>query len=213
MMDYESLAASRITNVFRDKPRVREVIVSMPRQLTIFEQVAEQVRNERGLDLAIGVQLDKIGELIGEKRLGRPDEEYRLSIRFRIFVNISKGRPSDVNYVVKFLTKGDDIQYLESYPATVYMFSSGYDANSSLPDNVQEVAPAAICNIPTAVSFGEMPFRLDEDDEGELAGVQLGVFVALTRKRIKTISGKRIRVTFGNEVLPSVPRLNGVFQA
>lgn len=212
-MIYEDLATNRITNVFRDKPRVREVIVALPKQLTIFEIVADQVRNERGIDLAIGVQLDKIGELIGERRLGRPDEEYRLAIRFRIFVNISKGRPSDVNYVVKFLTKGDDIQYLESYPATVYMFSSGYSANAQLPDNVQEVAPAAICDIPTAVSFGEMPFRLDEDDEGELGGVQLGVFVSLTRKRIKTISGKRIRVRFGNRELPAVPRLNGVFQA
>lgn len=212
-MDYEEIAASRLTNVFKDKPRVRELVVALPRQLSVFEQVADQVKNERGLDLAIGVQLDRLGEIVGEKRLGRTDDDYRRALQFRIFVNISKGRPSDVNYVVQYLSKGDDVQYIESYPATVYMFTSGYGANSNLPDNTQEVAPAAICNIPVTVSFGEEPFRLGDDEEGELAGLQLDVLVSLQRKRLKTVSGKRIRLRTGTTVLPSPPRLNGVFQA
>lgn len=211
MMDYEEIARSRITNVFANKPRVTEVIVAMPRQLTIFEQIADQVRNERGLDLAIGVQLDALGALVGEVRQGRGDEEYRRAIRFRIFVNISKGRPSDLIYVTQYLSNGDDIQYLESYPATVYMFTSGFESDADINDNVQEVAPAAICDVPVVVSFGDVPFRLDDD--GELAGVQLGVFVTLARKRLMTLSGKRIRVRQDYQVLPTIERLSGVFQA
>lgn len=211
MMDYEGIARDRLTNVFADKPRVVRLVTALPRQLTIFEQVADQVRNERGIDSAIGVQLDRLGVMVGEVRRGRPDDEYRKAIRFRIFVNISKGRPSDLNYVTKFLSEGDDVQYLESYPATVYMFTSGYGADQYLPENVQEVSPAAICDVPVAVSFGEEPFRLDDD--GELAGVQLGVFVTLARKRLMTLNGKRIRIRQDYAVLPAVPRLTGVFQA
>lgn len=211
MMDYEGIARSRITSVFTGKPRIEELIVAMPRQLTIFEQVADQVRNERGLDLAIGVQLDALGLIVGESRRGRDDEAYRRAIRFRVFVNISKGRPSDLIYVTQYLSAGDDVQYLESYPATVYMFTSGYDANSNIDDDVQEVAPAAISDVPVVVSFGDEPFRLDED--GELAGVQLGVLFSMSLKRLTTVSGKRIRVRHGYDILPTIQRLSGVFQA
>lgn len=210
MMDYEGIARSRITSVFTGKPRIEELIVAMPRQLTIFEQVADQVRNERGLDLAIGVQLDALGLIVGESRQGRDDEAYRRAIRFRVFVNISKGRPSDLIYVTQYLTAGDDVQYIEAYPATVYMFTSGYDATATIDDDVQEVAPAAICDVPVVVSFGDDPFRLDED---ELGGVQLGVFVTLTRKRLLSMSGKRIRVRHDYDELPTTERLSGVFQA
>lgn len=218
MIDYEDIASRRITSVFEDKPRVREVIVAMPRQLTIFEQVADQVRDERSVDLAIGVQLDKVGEIVGEPRQGRDDETYRQAIKFRIFVNVSKGRPSDVITATKILTQGDDIQYLESYPATVYMFTDGYLANEDIPSQIQEVAPAAISDIPVVASFGETPFRTSNpttaiDDDSELAGVQLGVFVGLNFKRLLTINNKRLRIRQDYKVLASVPRLNGVFQA
>ena len=217
MMDYEDTAARRITSVFEDKPRVREVIVAMPRQLTIFEQVADQVRDERSVDLAIGIQLDKVGEIVGESRQGRDDETYRQAIKFRIFVNVSKGRPSDVITATKTLTQGDDIQYLESYPATVYMFSDGYMNNADIPAQVQEVAPAAISDIPVVASFGETPFRTSNpttaiDDESELAGVQLGVFVGLGFQRLLTVNNRRLRIRQDYQVLPAVPRLNGVFQ-
>lgn len=210
MMDYEDIARRRLTSVLADKPRVRELVVAMPRQLTIFEQVADQVRNERGLDLAIGVQLDALGLIVGEPRRGRNDEAYRRAIRFRIFVNISKGRPSDLIYVTQYISGGDDVQYLESYPATAYMFTSGYDVNSDIHDAVQEVSPAAISDVPVVVSIGDDPFRLDDD---ELGGVQLGVFVTLTRNRLVGMSGKRIRVRNSYQLLPTIERLSGVFQA
>lgn len=218
MIDYEDIASQRITSVFQESPRVKEVIVAMPRQLTIFEQTADQVRDERAIDLAIGVQLDKVGEIVGESRQGRDDETYRQAIKFRIFVNVSKGRPSDVYTATKTLTQADDVQYLESYPATVYMYSNGYMVSDDIPPAVQEVAPAAISDIPIVVSIGETPFRASNattaiDDESELAGVQLGVFVSLSFKRLLTVNNRRMRIRQDYQVLPSNPRLNGVFQA
>lgn len=216
MMDYESIAAARLTSVFKDKPRIREVVVALPRQLSIFEQVADQVKNERGLDVAVGVQLDRLGEIIGEKRLGRTDEDYRRVLQFRIFVNISKGRPSDVNYVVKFLSQGDDVQYLESYPASVYMFTSGYEANATISTSAQEVSPAAIANIPVAVSFGDKPLRVSGighgDEDAELSGLQLGVFSSFTGDRLVTLGGKRIRVRFGHSYVYNGQHMAGVYQ-
>lgn len=216
-MDYESIALSRLTGFFEAKPRVRGVVGSLPQQLTILEAVANQVKNERSIDTAIGIQLDKVGDIVGEKRRGRDDETYRQAIKFRVFVNVSKGRPSDLIQATLTLTQADDVQYLESYPATAYLFSNGYAADSETQQQVQDVSPAAISDVPVVVSYGESPLRMSnvdtpDDEQSELGGVQLGVFVTLARQRLMTLSGKRLRVRHDYQVLPSRTRLNGVFQ-
>jgi len=216
-MDYETLALSRLTNFFQDKPRVKSLVGALPRQLDIFEAVANQVKNERAIDTAIGIQLDKLGDIVGEKRRGRDDDTYRKAITFRVFVNISKGRPSDLIGSTRTLTQADDVQYIESYPATAYLFSNGYDADSTIQVQIQDVSPAAICDVPITVSYGEEPLRMSnvdilDDIQSELGGVQLGVFVTLARKRLKTLSGHRLRIRQDYQVLPSSTVLNGVFQ-
>ena len=47
-----------------DKAAIEAITVAMPKQLTIFEMAADQVRDQRSVDTAIGVQLDKIGGIV-----------------------------------------------------------------------------------------------------------------------------------------------------
>jgi len=246
MMDYEALALSRLTSFFEGKPRVREVVGSLPVQLTILESVADQVKNERSIDTAIGIQLDKVGAIVGERRLGRLDEEYRRAIRLRTFINTSKGRPSDLIFAVKESTQASNVQYFESYPATVLLHTNGYEANKELQKTIQDVSPAAIFDVPISVSFGAKPFRLIGTSSGSsklgawttlnqkrmktlsgkiillrektleeygLGGIQLGVFTTLTHKRLLTLSGKKIRMRQNRQVIPSIEKLTGVYQA
>ena len=218
MMDYVGIAKSRLAGRINQKPLVEALLSALPNQLYILELTLDQLKNERSIDTAIGIQLDKVGEIVGELRQGRDDETYRQFIRFRVFVNISKGRPHDLSYATRFATQADDVQYLEFFPALVMMFSDGYAANKTTPQLLQDVSPAAIFDVPLVVSFGEEPFRtsmpnMDVDDESELAGVQLGVLTTLRHKRLKTLSGKRIRIKQNYREFDSEPRLNGVYQA
>src|SRR6478736_8894 len=160
MMDYASIARVRLAGRVNQKPLVEALAVSLPKQLTIVEATLDQLKNERSIDTAIGVQLDKVGEIVGEPRNGRDDETYRQYIRFRVFINISKGRPHDVSYATRFATQGDDIQYHEFFPALVVMFSDGYASNFETLSLLQEVSPAAIFDIPLVIAFGDTPFRL-----------------------------------------------------
>jgi hypothetical protein len=218
MMDYSSVARVRLAGRINQKPLVEAVATSLPKQLTIVEATLDQLKNERSIDTAIGVQLDRVGEIVGEPRNGRDDETYRQYIKFRVFVNVSKGRPHDVSYATRFITQGDDIQYQEFFPAQVVMFSDGYAANQDTPSLLQDVSPAAVFDIPLVVSFGETPFRtstvnMNIDNDSELAGIQLGVFVTLRNKRLMTLSGKRIRIKQNYRTYTSDTRLNGVYQA
>ena len=68
--------------------------------LRVFLVQAQEALNEafalgqlRALSTATGKQLDGIGEIVGELRAGKADEEYRIALYFRIFLNVSSGEP------------------------------------------------------------------------------------------------------------------------
>ncbi len=169
MFDYETLAVSRLTGQFEGSPKLRAIVAAIVSQLTTLETVADSLMSDRWIDTAIGAQLDGCGYIVGEQRSGRDDDAYRAAIKFRVFVNISKGTPSDMVRGLKSLSNPSDCQYLEAYPATALLFTNGFFVDSKVQAAMQDLAPAAISNVPVAVSFRDKPFRFaKEPTPGEL---------------------------------------------
>ena len=123
MLDYAAVAVPRLTGQFEGSPKLRAIVAAIVSQLTTLENVADSLMSDRWIDTAIGTQLDGCGAIVGEARQGRGDDAYRVAIKFRVFVNISKGTPTDLIRGLKFLTDPTDCQYLEAYPATPLLFS------------------------------------------------------------------------------------------
>lgn len=168
-LDFETLAVSRLTGQFASSPKVLALMAQLVGPLTTLEGVADTLRSDRWIDTAIGAQLDGCGAIVGELRQGRGDDAYRTAIRFRVFVNISKGTPRDLIRGLKFLTEPTESQYLESFPATALLFTNGFFVEQSIQKAMQDLAPAAIANVPVAVSFMGTPFRFEsEPPPGEL---------------------------------------------
>jgi hypothetical protein len=167
--DFESLAVSRLTGQFGNSPKVQALMAELVGPLTTLEAVADTLRSDRWIDTAVGAQLDGCGAIVGELRQGRTDDEYRIAIRFRVFVNISKGTPVDLIRGLKFLTEPTESQYLESYPATVLLFTNGFFVEQSIQRAMQDLSPAGVSGVPVAVSFMGTPFRFEnEPPPGEL---------------------------------------------
>lgn len=194
MMDYGALARERLAGGIRKKPLVQALVSALPNQLTALENVFDQLKNERSLDTAIGIQLDRLGDIVGESRLGRNDEAYRRALRLRVFINISKGRPSDLIFAVKDGSQADHVQYFESHPAMAWLWTDGYEADQLLQRTIQEVAPAGVFDVPVAVSFGEKPMRMIGVSA---VSANLGAWTSLSQKRVKTLSGKIILLREG----------------
>jgi hypothetical protein len=55
------------------------------------------------VDLATGVQLDRLGKLVGQVRNGYVDDVYRRYIRARIAVNRSKGKRADLIKIARLI--------------------------------------------------------------------------------------------------------------
>lgn len=169
MRDYAAIAIPRLAGQFENSTKLKALIAAIVEPLSILENDADAVIADRWIDTAIGKQLDGCGHIVGEARKGRDDDAYRIAIKFRAFVNISKGTPTDLIRGLKFLTDPTDCQYFEAYPATAMLFTNGFFVDSGIQEAMQDLSPVGISDIQVSVSFLDKPFRFAKDPiPGEL---------------------------------------------
>ncbi len=82
---------------------IRKLLTALLTPIQDVESALQQLLTERSVDTAVGDQLDVIGIIVGQQRLGMDDDDYRRVIRTRISVNRSKGTVSDVLGVTNLL--------------------------------------------------------------------------------------------------------------
>lgn len=169
MLDYKSIAVSRLTGQFANSPKLNAIMEAIVAPLAILENDADDLNTKRWIDSAEGAQLDGCGYIVGEQRSGRADDEYRAAIKFRVFVNVSNATPNDLIRGLKFLTSPTDCQYIEMYPVSAMLFTNGYFVPSNIQSQIQDLSPAGIGDVPVLVSFADKPFRFGkEPPTGEL---------------------------------------------
>ena len=71
------------------------------------------------IDDSEGDQLDHIGEIVGEERLGKTDALYRIAIKIKIGENTSEGTLEKVITIWRLLAPGDDVIITEDPPAKI----------------------------------------------------------------------------------------------
>lgn len=81
---------------FRGKPRIEGVLCALLDAVQDWEDVVLQVYMGRWIDVAEGIQLDQLGDLIDLARAGWPDETYRMLLRAQILVLRSDGEWPDI---------------------------------------------------------------------------------------------------------------------
>lgn len=158
-------------------PNLNAFLAALLRPLQVVENVFFDVIRARFLGHATGAQLDAIGHLVGEDRLGRLDDAvYRKAIRIRILVNGSSGRPEDLIAITR--------AWLDNQTAIVNYVdlpqASGAGGNCALvipgwtPDAgellafLQTTCPAGVRLVSVTTSGTYVPRRL-----GDIMGVRL----------------------------------------
>lgn len=87
---------ARLIEQYVGKPRLEELLRIYLEQVQEAEDAAWQLATERFVSVAVGVQLDGLGEIVGQPRLGLSDDDYRAAIRARIRANNSEGTAPDL---------------------------------------------------------------------------------------------------------------------
>jgi hypothetical protein len=107
--DHVAAAIARLISQFRSpKPVLHGMMESYVEQLQELEDVLWDVINHRLLDPAPGetvgaegVQIDVLGKIVGQPRLGLTDVAYLLAIKLKIRVNRSRGSNVDLLEILR----------------------------------------------------------------------------------------------------------------
>lgn len=73
------------------------------------ENAMQQLYRERRVDTAVGIQLDVLGRLVGQKRMGLSDDDYRRYISARIATNRSNGSYEDLIKIAVLVINDDGL--------------------------------------------------------------------------------------------------------
>lgn len=136
----------RLISQWKDKDVVQGVTKSILDNIQVIEDQNQQILRERGIFEAIGAQLDVLGLLVGEARLGRVDEPYRVAILNRIAVNTSDGTPVKMMEIMRLITGSPIARVWEHYPASAFFYVDRGATNSTAV-TLQEIAPAGVSTV------------------------------------------------------------------
>lgn len=129
---------------FKGKPNIEGVLTSYLTESQNTQQAYEEMLDERNLVTAIGVQLDQLGNLIGEPRSLRDDDSYRVAILIKIAINTNKGTLPDIKNIIKLFTGASIVKISEHYPASIYLYVRNGTNLTSLRALVEGILPAGV---------------------------------------------------------------------
>jgi len=155
VINYCANSRLRLAEQFKPAVLLQGLICSLLEEIQDLDYVFQDMRLNRAIDTATGVQLEQIAEIVGADISGLTvPAEIRAQIRFQIGINVSNGEPETVIAFVKESTDADFVQYVEVYPAKIYIFTDGQTVPPGLNNLIQGVAPAGV-GVEVVSSFGD----------------------------------------------------------
>lgn len=133
--DHDKRAAALLIEQFENSEKLQSFVKALTKQANEVERMFFNLKHERNISNGDGVQLDKIGELVGEPRNGRDDDDYRQALLLRPNINRSYGEGEMLILVLSQLVKASKIILIEQEPKTVNLF---FKTTSPIPSNLQE---------------------------------------------------------------------------
>lgn len=167
--DHIAAAQKRLLQQYKHSSRLLILIdILFGRQTQDLEDAAWQLYDRLDIDTCEGVQLDRIGAIVGLSRSGWGDDLYRILLKAKIGKNVSHGTLEDVISVWRLLAQANKVQVIENYPAQIDLYSDTPidGAISSFVRNLmQDVVAAGVRVDFLAIIFSsDNAFGFDPDD-------------------------------------------------
>jgi hypothetical protein len=170
-------AQGRLVEQYKESNNFKTIIKAIVKPLQILEDEGYKVYSERWIDDAYGKQLDGLGSIVGELRLGRSDVIYREAIITRIGINISGGEPESIINTVRQLFNPNVIDYVDLYPANYQLYIQSDIFIREIRTIIDSLSPAGIGNVILIHGGGSNPFVFSEISTTEIGfDVQSGSF-------------------------------------
>lgn len=155
-------AINRLWEQFKGIASIEALISAFTQDIQVLEDSFDDLVTDRFIETAIGVQLDLLGDIVGQLRDDLDDVAYRLRIKIRIIQNLSEGEPERVIQVYKFLLNASTVFYGELYPAAIYLVGAGSippGQEAMVKENIERILPATVVLEFFAHADFERPFK------------------------------------------------------
>lgn len=140
-------AIKRLLQQYKEKPRIEFVVSSLTEEVQNIENMLFDLLNNRSINTAIGIQLDRLGTILGIEREGLSDEDYRARLKIKVVQNVSSGEPDRLISVYAFLINATQVQFQEHYPAGCALMGRGVIPSGQetlLYTEIQRITPAGV---------------------------------------------------------------------
>lgn len=137
-------AEARLLEQYRGQPNIKALLNALTTPIQSLEDTFDQIRNNRGITGAVGVQLDRLGSIVGIARGNFSDDLYRTRIRIRVIQNLSQGEPNRLIQVYESLLGASIVVYQEHYPAGCALMGNAPIPNGQdtlIYQEMQNIAP------------------------------------------------------------------------
>jgi hypothetical protein len=158
--DHADRAVDRLGLQYR-KPKIEALVRAFMGPVQELEDTLWAMYTERFVSTAVGAQLDLIGRIVGQERLGYDDDGYRRLVRARIAANRSDGIVADLVTITTLVIDDEvaDIVVDQQHPAAVVVRVEGEPVT-------EETANIAISLLRRGASGGvRILFEYSESDD------------------------------------------------
>lgn len=140
---------------FKTKDGFKKFIDVLTEQIQELEYIFKDIEDLTWLYTSSGIQLDRIGDIIGYRRGSRNDEEYLAYLQFGILLNRSAGEPEFLLTALLELTQATFAQLYEFFPAACAAHTNG------------QLIPFNITALMDDLSLGGVKFMYVSQTDGE----------------------------------------------
>lgn len=138
--DITDRAISLLLQQFKTKENCIKFVEILTKETQDLEYIFEQINELTWLDSSSGLQLDRLGEIIGYDRDSRNDEDYRNYLKFGVLLNKSAGEPEILITALKLLTESTKVSFYELFPAACFAHIDGQTGLENLTTKMDDLS-------------------------------------------------------------------------
>lgn len=190
---HETDALARLIQQYKDKPNIEALISVKAQHIQELENAFYQIKDRLNISTQIGIQLDRIGDIVGQPRNGiTNDALYRLFLNAKVGQNSSNGDAEKIISVWNMLSESTQTQLIENFPAEISLMSNNQIDPSIILFAyalIQKVVSAGVKVVVLGYYDPEGPFAFEGNDP-------LGVNLGFGSDTDPTVGGKFADVYF-----------------